>query len=173
MSIPPWLEGRVNINWWRFGRGALGLAAVAMMYPLAQNVLLLLRQIDATNESNIMGVMLGQGGGGTPGLEHSSSAVLDLVVSGCLLATAIGLLCVLERLHAPVHASAVSPGAETSEVEPAARSALRKRWDRAWSTIRKTARDGYSSLAILVCLTIGLLWILIMVGSCVVDAFVE
>jgi len=172
MSIPPWLEGRVNINWWRMGRGALGLAAVALMYPLAQNLLLLLQQIDATKEGSILGVMLGSAGGGTPGLEHSSSAVFDLVASGCLLATVIGLLCVLERLQAPGQPGAVSLGAETSDTEPAAHPALRGRWNRAWSVIRKTADHGYTAFAILFSLALGLLWVL-MIGSCVVDAFVE
>lgn len=162
----------MNINWWRMGRGALGLAAVALMYPLARNLLLLLRQIDATNEGSILGVMLGSAGGGTPGLEHSSSAVFDLVASGCLLATVIGLLTVLERLQAGGPTRAVSLGAQATDTEPAAHSALRERWDRAWSVICKTARHGWSAFAILVGLAVGLLWIL-MIGSCVVGAFVE
>lgn len=162
----------MNINWWRMGRGALGLAAVALMYPLARNVLLLLRQIDATNEGSILGVMLGSGGGGTPGLEHSSSAVFDLVASGCLLATVIGLLCVLERLQAPGQPGAVSLDAETSDTEAAAHPALRERWNRAWSVIRKTADHGFSAFSILVGLAVILFWVF-MVGSCVVGTFVE
>ncbi|MCY4627805.1 MAG: hypothetical protein OXE58_09625 [Acidobacteria bacterium] len=162
----------MNINWWRIGRGSLGLAAVAMAYPLTRNVLLLLRQIDATNEGNILGVMLGSGGGGTPGLEHSSSAVLDLVASGCLLAAVIGLLCVLERLQAHRPTRPANRGEKASDVEPAVHLARRERWDRAWSVIRKTAGHGFTAFAALMSLAVGLFWVLF-IGSCVVGPFIE
>ena len=83
-------------DWWKIGRVALWLCAVAACVPFVQTLILLMVQLEELGEGSLYAFMVGRAGTGVPGLPHFASSVFWLGGTISLFAVVAGLLRVFQ-----------------------------------------------------------------------------